>query len=279
MGAPELQALLREIKNVRSPIQRLRLISLAWRTVRRLSSAERTELATHLGVEGFEGILQRLGRKGDGGIAPAEVLRALEEAQNLDPAKLSALLAGDAPAPPAIEEVPAVTLQPGPETTEAEPPPAETQVESPAMSASPERTADLVARIGSTSRLVARFRMLRRVLDEEVGLDLDGLRAVMACFPEGWPRRRALIAILRVGRPEKLDDAVSLIDSLERPTDRRWCIAALIASRVLRDDDAKRIRERFPFLTSVRSSHPPRGDATYSLPWKGAGACYDRSRR
>ncbi len=50
MGARELQALLREIKNVRSPIQRMKLISLAWRTVQRLSPVERKELGSKLGV-------------------------------------------------------------------------------------------------------------------------------------------------------------------------------------------------------------------------------------
>ncbi len=93
MGARELQALLREIKNVRSPIQRMKLISLAWRTVQRLSPVERKELGSKLGVRGFDAILAKLGR-GPSGISPSEVLRALNSAEELDPSILVELLEG-----------------------------------------------------------------------------------------------------------------------------------------------------------------------------------------
>jgi len=91
VGARELQALLREIKNVRSPVQRMKLMALAWRTVARLSSAERKELGSKLGVRGYERILEKLG-PGPQGIAPAEVLQALDGAEDLDSSKLRGLV-------------------------------------------------------------------------------------------------------------------------------------------------------------------------------------------
>ena len=82
METRELQALLREIKKVRSPIQRMKLISQAWRSIQRLSPAELKELGSKLGVRGFDAVLGKLGR-GPSGISPAEILRVLSSAEAL----------------------------------------------------------------------------------------------------------------------------------------------------------------------------------------------------
>jgi hypothetical protein len=87
----ELETLLRELRSVRSPIQRMRILALGWRTVRRLTPLERKKIASQLGVKGLDAVLEKLGRKGDG-ISPAELLQVLEKADDLDGSKLRRLV-------------------------------------------------------------------------------------------------------------------------------------------------------------------------------------------
>jgi hypothetical protein len=368
MGARELQALLREIKNVRSPVQRMKLMALAWRTVARLTPAERKELGSKLGVRGFERVLARLG-PGPKGIAPAEVLRALDGADELDPSKLRGLVRGirdpekrkqllrqgldfldrslDEAEPDEIEDeeelevagvpepirspeplsieppgleplvvVPAAAVEPPePEAQSAEPddvapvaepdegpsvetveepdlepgrPPATeideeertaseeverietTPVEPTPIPARPaipvaaplplptrpsparEALRDMGGATEAAPRLIARFRSLRRDLDDNGEMEIEAIRTLLAGFPEGWARRRAVMSLLRQGQPSSLDDALDVIGELERPTDRRWACATLIDSRELSDEDARRIADRFPFPSLTR---------------------------
>jgi hypothetical protein len=354
MGARELQALLREIKNVRSPVQRMKLMALAWRTVARLSPAERKELGSKLGVRGYERILEKLG-PGPQGIAPAEVLRALDGAEELDSSKLRGLVRGlrdpeqrkellrqgldfldrslaeedepveieaeepveEAGAPEEATErtVTAEELRPpepvpapsperepvevrGAEPVEApataveedEPSPAEpvapveeevggeptpiaareaesgppprpipvaAPVPFPAAPPSPARPREEVPAVRTAGRdaapsLVARFRALRGASDDNGEPDTSEILAVVSRFPDGWARRRAVMSFLRRGCPADLGDALSIIEELERPTDRRWACATLIDSRELSEDDAGRILERFPFPALAR---------------------------
>jgi len=335
MGARELQALLREIKNVRSPVQRMKLMALAWRTVARLTPAERKELGSKLGVRGYERILEKLG-PGPQGIAPVEVLQALDGAEDLDSSRLRGLVRGlrdperrkellrqgldfldrslaeDEPAEVGVEEaaeertvipepvrqpepVPVPTPEPEPAAPieEEEPEPAERveEVEVPSAEPAPivttttpipaPRAAPPAAPVPARTRretlpnlgaarepapsLIARFRTLRRALDEDGERNTEEIRGLLSPFPEGWARRRAVMSLLRRGYPATLDDALSLIEGLERPTDRRWACATLIDSRELSDDDARRIVDRFPFPSLARrlrrrSGSAPSGD-------------------
>jgi hypothetical protein len=79
-----LESLLRELRSARSPLQRMRLVARAWRTVQRLTPAERKDLAARVGVKGFEHVLGKLGREQEG-VLPAEVVRFLERAETVDP--------------------------------------------------------------------------------------------------------------------------------------------------------------------------------------------------
>lgn len=88
--ASDLQALLRELRGVRSPVQRMKLLTLGWRTVRRLTPTERKVLANQLGMDGLDGVLSRLGRRDDG-ITPTELMQVLEKADDIDPSKLGQL--------------------------------------------------------------------------------------------------------------------------------------------------------------------------------------------
>ena len=75
---------------------------------------------------------------------------------------------------------------------------------------------------------------------------------MLESFPDGWSRRRALVSILRRGHPRGLDEALSLIGEIERATDRRWCVAALIDTRELDAQEQRQIFERFPFTSLAR---------------------------
>ena len=72
-----LTRLLRDLKAVSSPLERMRVAARAWRSLRRLRPEERQILATQVGLEGAEEILEGLGR-GEKRLAPVLVLRALE---------------------------------------------------------------------------------------------------------------------------------------------------------------------------------------------------------
>ncbi len=82
---PELLGLVRQIEAAGSPLERLRLLALAWRTVRGLSSAERAELTARLGVEGASELVERLARR-SGGLAPTALLEAVHAARDMDDA-------------------------------------------------------------------------------------------------------------------------------------------------------------------------------------------------
>jgi hypothetical protein len=71
----------------------MRVAARAWRSLRRLRPEERQILATQVGLEGAEEILQGLGR-GEKRLAPVLVLRALEKAKKADPSQLRDLVKG-----------------------------------------------------------------------------------------------------------------------------------------------------------------------------------------
>ncbi len=91
-AATTLTRLLGELKSVSSPLERMRVAARAWRTLRRLRPEERQVLATQVGLEGAEEILEGLGGKKR--LAPALVLQALEKARKADPSQLRGLVKG-----------------------------------------------------------------------------------------------------------------------------------------------------------------------------------------
>jgi hypothetical protein len=104
----------------------------------------------------------------------------------------------------------------------------------------PTRTADggaLTGRLAAAPALTARFRLLRRHLDEAKGMSPAGLRTVLEGFPDGWSRRRALLELLRGGIPGSLGDALALIETLGSERDRFWCLGVLADSREIKGGD------------------------------------------
>lgn len=91
--AEDLAGLLRQLEGARTPLERLRRVALAWRELRRLNRDEREQLATRLGLEEAGALLERLAVR-RGGLAPAELLRAVRAAQQADPGELQRLMHG-----------------------------------------------------------------------------------------------------------------------------------------------------------------------------------------
>jgi hypothetical protein len=75
VSAFELRRLLDGLRGTRSPVARLRFIAGAWKSLRRTTPEERARLATELGVDGAEEIVERLA-----GARGAHVPKALHEA-------------------------------------------------------------------------------------------------------------------------------------------------------------------------------------------------------
>lgn len=83
------------------------------------------------------------------------------------------------------------------------------------------------AAIESESSSLGRLRALDRELKNLSGAGPVTIRRILDAFPNGWVRRRALVALISTGVPASAAQALELIAALEREVDRRWCLAAL----------------------------------------------------
>jgi len=90
--SPKLLTLIRELQQANTPLDRLRHLALAWRTVRELSADERADLAIALGVDEAHDLVEGLAQR-RGGVAPTTLLEAVESARRAEPGKLRELLA------------------------------------------------------------------------------------------------------------------------------------------------------------------------------------------
>lgn len=100
--------------------------------------------------------------------------------------------------------------------------------------------------------LTARFRRLRRRIAELRRLSTADLRAVLDTFPDGWARRRAFMDLIEAGMPERTADALSLMDALQSPGDRSWCLGTLADSRALSPDERSALLEAVPTAAGRR---------------------------
>lgn len=291
----KLRDLVHELERTHSPLQRLRLIALAWRTVRGLSRQEREDLALKVGLAEAGELVERLAAR-DHGLAPTELLEAIHGAETADPARLRRLVAGvkeavadpgerqrlldravealdhaatrvpppsgplgvvaaaeraaaarpapplppaarpapppsptpsEAPAPTAPAAPPSMPIAPrpaqAPEHPPATPPPPRTERREP-----PPPAAEVHAAPVAPDRhgLVGRLNALHRGEHERAEPG-----KLLAAFPPGWPRRRALCALLEQGVPGTFEAALDLVAGLDAERDRAWCLATLIRSR------------------------------------------------
>jgi len=145
-----------------------------------------------------------------------------------------------APAPPSVQVQPQPQPPPPapapkpvapPPPVEAAPPPPKPQPRPAPAPVPPAVQSTLADRLAEVPRLTARFRLLRRSLDEAKKIPAAYLGPIVNQFPDGWARRRALLELLRTGIPGSLEDAQVLIETLGSERDRLWCLGALVESR------------------------------------------------
>jgi hypothetical protein len=130
------------------------------------------------------------------------------------------------PAPvPVAAPAPAPAPRPEPARPSEPPPPAP-----------PPRTT-LAEHLAAVPALTARFRHLRRHLDQVRRLSAAELRGILEAFPDGWARRRALSELIEAGSPAHTADVLSLVDVLQSPGDRAWCLGILADSRTLSPEE------------------------------------------
>ncbi|MDX1387780.1 MAG: hypothetical protein R3344_01220 [Acidobacteriota bacterium] len=278
-----LQKLIAELKSIRSPVERMRLLARAWSTVRELSPEERREIATRVGMKEVSAFMERLGLKqdfvsdaviedvvgiihppeGDGGsteetvpVSEAEVAPAVEErepvVEEVEPPSVEEDLASPAivtpPEPEPIEASVIATVEPEPDDED------EREVEPSAEIAPPEAVDALAVEapdplpreLLDTASLSRRFRLLKDRLRDPATAGKLPVDAVVECFPDGWARRRALSLLFRAGLPDSTPEAIALIAALASKTDRRWCAAALAECRRLTGDEAADLLEQVP---------------------------------
>lgn len=81
--------------------------------------------------------------------------------------------------------------------------------------------------LGETASPLTRLRALDHEMNRLRRSGPASLRAVLEEFPDGWVRRRALLAMIGAGVPSDARQALELMALLEREVDRRWCLGAL----------------------------------------------------
>lgn len=333
-----LEDLLRELRSAASPVQRVKLLGRAWRSLRRLDRRQLQELGRRAGFDQAEGFLERLARD-KGRLTPSLLLQIVQRVRNVDGREVDNLvrglrdperreellhggieLVGDLLEEPPSDEEEEVVAAPPPEKPEEEeptPPPPAPEIEPPQpapvvvrrtaaaepkeailpepppveepapkpvatvaaapvvapvveappaaptsearVTPEPEESTDgdtdaVVKRLTGAPSTLRRLGVLRNELDRVAKLDVDGLQRMLALFPAGWQRRRALATLLRAGIPAKLVHAVFLIEQLESPTARRWCVGALLDGRQLSRDERAALIERHGLFPHRRST-------------------------
>jgi hypothetical protein len=127
-------------------------------------------------------------------------------------------------------------------------------VETPIPVASAE---ELVAAVGKAGGVIGRLRDLRTHARRARGLDVEALRRLLDLFPSPWARRRALTALLDEQVPDNLADALALIEDLESPGARRWCLGTILEKWPVSDTVRAQLlaRRRRPNDSGAAVSH------------------------
>ncbi|MCG6950053.1 MAG: hypothetical protein LJE93_14170 [Acidobacteria bacterium] len=84
--------------------------------------------------------------------------------------------------------------------------------------------------------VLPRLLAFRRHIRESSGTGFDELQSLVESFPDGWMRRRAICAVFDEGIADRIDDALELVSSLGRESDRRWCLCVLAARGLLQGE-------------------------------------------
>jgi len=186
---------------------------------------------------------------------------AAEPTLRLEPSAAAVPAAGGEPAQAPLAERPEVgepaVVRPAPATARRRPAPPEWSGARDIAEAFPSRSdaallpgyaavgtasglpsaAGLASQLGAESSLLRRLRLLTAAAGRLEAAGLEELQAVLACFPAGWARRRALQRLLEAGVPASLTDAIALLEVLPRLSERLWAATTLAATRRLDEQD------------------------------------------
>jgi hypothetical protein len=153
------------------------------------------------------------------------------------------------PKPPQPVAAPAAPPPPPPAPVPVAPPPApEPAHREPAAPVRPMLAEGLAA----VPALTARFRLLLRRIAEARRLPAADVRAILEAFPDGWARRRAFVDLIEAGVPERTADVLSLLDALQSPGDRSWCLGTLADARKLTADERSALLQAAPTAAGRR---------------------------
>ena len=103
--------------------------------------------------------------------------------------------------------------------------------------------AKVLSALGADDSVVSRLLVLHRELDAFRGSSTATLHELVLSFPDGWPRRRALMDLIRSGVITAPETAVELAATLEREPDRRWCLGLVAAGNALKGPALQRALE------------------------------------
>ncbi len=139
--------------------------------------------------------------------------------------------------PPEREPPPPPEPEPQPPEPVPLPPPAPLPVPEPPPlpAAAPEEIAGAAP---SATNVLEELRRLRHRLAAGERPDAAAVADLIEHrLPYPWARRRALQAWLAAGAPESLPAALALLDHIDSPADRLWCLTALARSRPWPEED------------------------------------------
>jgi len=176
----------------------------------------------------------------------------------------SAVAPEERPPPPPLVESPtrdvvadeAATEEPEPEPAEMAPPTVIDPSSWDEMWDEPDSRASARPRVIQTQSLLAtrdstgtkrarssvldRLRAFRESIPTLGNTTVSEIRVGLEGLPEAWARRRALVALIEADVPDDVGQALDLIEDLDRPMDRRWCLSALAVRGDLAGADLER---------------------------------------
>ncbi|MES1242581.1 MAG: hypothetical protein ABUT39_13285 [Acidobacteriota bacterium] len=79
-----------QLREAKSPLARVRVVARAWRAVRALTPKQRYEVAVQLGLDGADDLIEAIAAH-QGATPPAELMKAVNEVQKMDPATLKSI--------------------------------------------------------------------------------------------------------------------------------------------------------------------------------------------
>jgi hypothetical protein len=99
---------------------------------------------------------------------------------------------------------------------------------------------EVLAALGAQESLLSRLLVLRRELASFAGSGRGTLQQLVESFPDGWPRRRAVVSLLEGGLAAEPADALAVVAALGREHDRGWCLTILAERGLLRGAQLER---------------------------------------